>query len=137
MYDASLPQSDDMSYLFDSFGWIAFPISLADARYLGHIYMENIKKYGCPNWSRWTRQNWGCRDGNTESILEDDGGSTIMISVETRNTPPDKLFLNIQPEYPLLKFSGKFSDEGWSLLENGEQRWKAWSIENEHIKTTE
>lgn len=79
----------------------------------GKRYIENIEKYGCPDWYEWRMEVWGTKWGANSvsySPYSDCNNTIIFI---TANTTPMGIIKALSIKYPDTVFTVIFADEDY------------------------
>jgi len=81
---------------------------------------ELIKKYGTDNWYDWANTNWGtkwgCYDSNELTIVKNGDKSVASVHYQTAWSPATAFYLHVSKQFPTLKFTHYFADEGGGFL---------------------
>ncbi len=77
---------------------------------LGEKAFQNIKKYGCPTWVEWARQNWGTRDNACFCVpLDQDSDSMVF---QTMRTAVPKIAAALSKKFPGQKITYIWAEDG-------------------------
>lgn len=78
---------------------------------LGKKQMENVQKYGAPNWYEWSLQNWGCKWNSSETSVADNS-----VYFSTPWAPSIQLVNRLAKMHPNLTIIHDYAEEQGALI---------------------